>query len=357
MSESTALAPAPAPLAPMVYDRGFLPASVVVERTKRVREVMEAVMKTGVHFGTIPGTQKPTLYQPGADVIAVTFRIAPKIANVEDLSIPGECVRYRVTVRGIHQQTEEFLGEGTGECSSDEEKYRWRKPVCDQEWHEAPEDRRREKWFSGQKPWKGKQIRTSPADVANTVLKMAVKRGKIAMILNVTAASDVFSQDLEDLSKELVEQLADEGQTPPAVAQPRPTGPAAATAPATSQPDAKKAAEAPAVNLAGQAPVPAAPRTKFRRDNVRVLKVEPRQTTGKPAVVDPTTGEEREPAKPPRQYWLVTISTNEQFVTWSTTALAALEGAAKVDAPVDLDCITNNPPSVPTIEKVVEVGG
>ncbi|MTV64573.1 hypothetical protein GM539_14660, partial [Streptococcus pneumoniae] len=42
---------------------------------------------------------------------------------------------------------------------------------------------------------------------ANTVLKMACKRAKMAMVLNVTAASDCFSQDLEDLDDVLREHL------------------------------------------------------------------------------------------------------------------------------------------------------
>jgi hypothetical protein len=54
------------------------------------------------------------------------------------------------------------------------------------------------------------QIRTEPADLANTALKMACKRAKIAMVLNVTAASDMFSQDLEDLDAELVRHLAED---------------------------------------------------------------------------------------------------------------------------------------------------
>lgn len=209
--DETSIALAPTTDASTVIDRGTLTTAEVIERTRKIREVMEAVMKPNVHYGVIPGTSKPTMYQPGADVLAVTFRIAPTIAHVEDLCAHDE-VRYRVLVRGVHQVTDEMLAEGTGSCSSNEEKYRWRKPVCDAEWEETDSDRRRNKWAKGQggKAYQTKQIRTSPVDVENTVLKMAVKRAKIAMILNATAASDVFSQDLEDLSDELRESLSDE---------------------------------------------------------------------------------------------------------------------------------------------------
>jgi len=83
-----------------------------------------------------------------------------------------------------------------------EEKYKWRKPVCDQEFDEAPEDRKRLVWKKGydNKPdYQLKQVRTQPADLANTILKMANKRSLVAAVLNTTAASDIFTQDIEDI--------------------------------------------------------------------------------------------------------------------------------------------------------------
>lgn len=163
-----------------------------------IQEVMKAVMKDGTHYGTIPGTPKPTLYKPGAEKIFMTFRIAGK-PEVEDLSTSDE-IRYRVTFNASSQAASLFLGAGNGECSSDEEKYKWRKPVCDEEWEEAAEDERREVWKkSGGKAAKIKQVRIRPADIANTILKMATKRAMVAACLLVTAASDVFDQDIEDL--------------------------------------------------------------------------------------------------------------------------------------------------------------
>ena len=225
-----------------VIDRGAaLQTAEVIERTKKIREIMEAVMKPNVHYGIIPGTGKPTMYQPGADVLAVTFRIAVTIPVITDLSTDDE-VRYRVTVRGVHQVTQDMLAEGVGSCSSSEEKYRYRRPVCDQEWEETATDRRREKWQKGAKaPYQLKQIRTHPVDVENTVLKMATKRAKIAMILNATAASDVFAQDLEDLSEELRESLTDEQPAAP-VPQPKRKEKAAET-PAPPPPDPEPTAE------------------------------------------------------------------------------------------------------------------
>ena len=80
-----------------VIDRGALPVAEVTGRVRRIQEVMKALMKDGTHYGTIPGTPKPTLFQPGAELLCMTFRVAPE-PQVEDLTT-GDAVRYRVTVR------------------------------------------------------------------------------------------------------------------------------------------------------------------------------------------------------------------------------------------------------------------
>jgi len=192
-----------------VYDvavRESTPLTAVQIRAQvnLIQEVMQAVMKKDVHYGVIPGTPKPTLYKAGAEKILSTFRIGVE-PETEDLS-NYETAHYRVKAKGFDQKTGALLGVGVGECSSDEEKYKWRRPVCDEEFNETPDDRKRIVWKrgSGNNPnYQQKQIRTNPADVANTILKMAKKRAQIDLTLTVTAASDVFDQDLEDLPEEL----------------------------------------------------------------------------------------------------------------------------------------------------------
>lgn len=169
------------------------------QRVNLVQEVMQGIMKRETHYGTIPGTQKPTLYKPGAEVLCVTFRVAQEY-KIEDLSIQG-VARYRITCVGRHQLTGGALGEGVGECSSSEEKYKWRGVICKAELDATPENLRRKKYYKNGNTVD--QVRTEPADLANTILKMACKRAMIAMTLNVTAASDIFTQDIEDLPEEL----------------------------------------------------------------------------------------------------------------------------------------------------------
>ena len=195
-----------------IYDAKPLTATEIKEQVQVIQQVLRAVMIEGIHYGTIPGTPKPTLYKPGSEKILTTFHIGvdPR-EEITDLST-ADTVRYRVFVKGFSQGTGNTIGVGCGEASSEEEKYKWRKPVCDAEFDETPESRRRIVWKKGNPAYQQKQVRTNPADVANTILKMAKKRSQIDMTLTATAASDVFDQDLEDIPEEIREGMADGAQ-------------------------------------------------------------------------------------------------------------------------------------------------
>lgn len=172
-------------------DDAPLTASNIRANVNLIQEVMRDVMQDGTHYGIIPGCKKPSLWKPGAEKIMATFRIAAEPV-VEDLSSP-DIFRYRVTVKG-YSASGAMLGAGIGECSSDEDKYRWRAPKP-KEFENTTDDRRRIKYEAD---GEAKQVRTNPADVANTILKMAKKRALVDMVLTVTAASDIFTQDIED---------------------------------------------------------------------------------------------------------------------------------------------------------------
>lgn len=196
----------------MAVETNQFSAIEIRQRVNLVQEVMRSIMKSDTHYGVIPGTKKPSLYKPGAEVLCVTFRIADKY-EVEDLTIDG-MARYRVRCIGIHQVSDTVLGEGLGECSSHEEKYKWRGAICSEEFDLTPENLRRLKFSKwNNKIEKKQQIRTESADQANTILKMACKRAKIAMTLNVTGASDIFTQDIEDIPEEL-RSAAGDGSAP-----------------------------------------------------------------------------------------------------------------------------------------------
>jgi hypothetical protein len=182
-----------------------LSATDIRQQVNTIQHVMKEVMIKDTHYGVIPGTKTPSLYKPGAEKIMATFRLSAD-PEVNDLS-DGDQIRYQVKVRLV-SPTGIFVGAGIGECSSNEEKFKWRNAVCNEEFDEASPDRKREKWNKGYQnspAYKRKQIRTEPADLANTVLKMAKKRALVDAVLTATAASDIFTQDIEDLPPEYID--------------------------------------------------------------------------------------------------------------------------------------------------------
>lgn len=212
-----ALMPATSHAPLTVIDRGgvqVLSIHAMQQRAALVLELMANVLEEGKDYGKIPGTDKPCLFKPGAEKACMMFQLAAERPTIDDLS-SGDEIRYRVHVP-IVAPDGRVLAVGIGEASSNEEKWRWRKPVCDEEWQETDAALRREKFFKKKDGgfYKGKQIRTSPADIANTVLKMAHKRGYIHGTLLATAASSVFNQDLEDFTRELQESLLEGDDAP-----------------------------------------------------------------------------------------------------------------------------------------------
>lgn len=192
-----------------VYEEKPLTVHDIREQINLIQEVMRTVMQEGQHYGKIPGAgDKPTLFKPGAEKIMSTFRLSAD-PEVVDLS-HDDVIRYRVKVR-LTTKSGIFFGAGLGECSSEEDKYKWRMAASDDEWEAMSETNRRIKYMRGIQL---RQVRTNPYDLANTILKMAKKRALVDAVLTSTAASDIFTQDIEDMPEELFERgKASEGST------------------------------------------------------------------------------------------------------------------------------------------------
>ena len=173
--------------------------AVLQARIEKMQDIMKRVMKKDTHYGVVPGCKKPSLWQPGQQLLSVAFKIGYE-PEVERIETEDRHITYRTKTRVFDQITGITLGYGIGECSSAEEKYAWKRCYIEEEFNDTPIEQRRIKYSEYQgKVQKTNQIRTNPADVANTILKMSAKRSKIAGCLDVVAASEVFTQDIEDL--------------------------------------------------------------------------------------------------------------------------------------------------------------
>lgn len=186
-----------------------LPATIleIEEQVQLIQQLLRKVMRQDVHYGTIPGTDKPTLYKPGAEKIGLTFRLAASF-DVQSVNLPGGHREYTVTCR-LTARDGTPVGEGIGVCSTMEGKYRYRwdatgAPVPSEYWDTRDQSLLGGPAFVARKVKGTWQIfqrvdYDNPADYYNTVAKMAKKRAHIDAILTSTAASDIFEQDLDDL--------------------------------------------------------------------------------------------------------------------------------------------------------------
>ena len=177
-----------------------------------VQSVMRDVMQIGEHYGTIPGTKKPSLFKAGAEKLSFTFRMAPEF-EIKRIDFENGHREYDIVCRLASIETGKFLGSGVGLCTTMEKKYRYRdeyRPTGKQV-PKAYWDNNRDKTAlpPGTVPRKidGKwllcvSIQAENPDIAdtyNTVLKMAKKRAFVDAVLQVTSASDIFTQDVEDI--------------------------------------------------------------------------------------------------------------------------------------------------------------
>ncbi|WP_089610071.1 hypothetical protein [Dehalobacterium formicoaceticum] len=167
------------------------------------KSFFESVMEKDVDYGTIPGTQKPSLLQPGADKLSNLYGFSKMIEEKQEKK-DYDTGHYDVTVkvRLIHRGSQIIAGEGEGSCSTYESKYRYRWVP---EWEllsSIDKDSLDYKEKIG-KNGQFKVYRVENEDLFsqwNTVLKMATKRAFVAAILSATGLSGLFSQDDDDFN-------------------------------------------------------------------------------------------------------------------------------------------------------------
>lgn len=135
------------------------------QRLAQLQDFVKEVMIEGVDHGTIPGTPKPTLYQPGAQKLCEIYGLAPEFeftSRREDWENGFLAYEARCTL--ISRRDGGKVGTGIGACNSQESRYKKR----------------------------------SAADLQNTLMKMACKRALVHAVLGATRSAGIFTQDIED---------------------------------------------------------------------------------------------------------------------------------------------------------------
>ncbi len=199
----------------------------VLNQVKSIQSLMSKAMKDGEHFGKIPGCgDKPTLLKAGAEKINFMFRLSAHY-TITEKELPNGHREYQIVTDLIHIPSGKSFGQGVGSASTLETKWRYRNQVTKLDEPIPPDYRQNKNHYkelgfickqeNGEWGWYKKERieHDNPADNYNTVLKMAKKRSLVDASLTSTAASDIFTQDVEELVENGIIEPKPETQKPP----------------------------------------------------------------------------------------------------------------------------------------------
>lgn len=172
----------------------------------QLRECMRAVLRENTDYGTIPGMgDRPALFKPGAEKLLQWFGFGHTMERT-DTERDGDGKRlgitYRCTViKGLPGQTV-VVASCEGYAGYDEDKY-----YTSAEDATAKEQANARRYSRDVNLLKCREYRAP----WNTMMKMAEKRALVGAAIQATAASGLFTQDIEDIA-------------PPAPEEPKFTG-------------------------------------------------------------------------------------------------------------------------------------
>jgi len=174
-------------------------------QTEQLNELYRGLMQEGTDYGKVPGTDKPTLLKSGAELLRLRARLAPQFTvDNTGTDLKGGVFNYEVACELYRDG--DYIGGGVGSCNSLESKYRYRWVFESQLPKGIDKDTLPSKKFQKNNRWyvTYRVENDNPQDLANTILKMAKKRAFVDAILTVTGASRIFTQDVEDLTENVI---------------------------------------------------------------------------------------------------------------------------------------------------------
>lgn len=155
--------------------RGRIAPEALRAEVEEIKTLMRSVLEEGVDFGRIPGTPKPTLFKSGAEWLLRWARLGHRLERVDterDAEGRPYGTTYRCTIF-VLGEPDSAVATCDGYCGYDEP---------DREAH-----LNRSNKPIPRAPW-------------NTIIKMASKRALVGATLQATAASGLFTQDVEDMA-------------------------------------------------------------------------------------------------------------------------------------------------------------
>jgi len=91
--------------------------------------IRDQILRPGIDYGAIPGTDKPALKKPGAERLCSAFQFNPRfetITAIERWDGNEPLFFYRIRCSLVHIESGLEIATGVGSCNSRETKYRWR---------------------------------------------------------------------------------------------------------------------------------------------------------------------------------------------------------------------------------------
>lgn len=182
-------------------------------QTNAVAETMQKIsifqnliqknLKEGHDYGTIPGTQKPTLLKPGGEKILMLMGVTSEYEITERIQDYDNGF-FAFTVKAVLSKNGQKITEGLGHANTRESRYtnRWvtEKKIPEGIDKTTLKTREKESKFKEGETYTEYLIENSDSyTLANTVLKMAKKRAQIDAVLTIASLSEIFTQDMEDL--------------------------------------------------------------------------------------------------------------------------------------------------------------
>lgn len=165
-------------------------------------DFVSQAMSEGTDYGIIPGTQKQSLWKPGAEKLLRLFGMSASfelLKEVEDFDKPFFYYKYRCTL--THVQSGMVVGNAERSCNSHEKKYRFiKKPekwATDEEKSRAIRKEKNKKFNSYDLV-----LEKTPAEAAddvNTVQAMAQKRAMVAVTSQALSATEIFGEETADV--------------------------------------------------------------------------------------------------------------------------------------------------------------
>lgn len=258
MSESLMLAPSVA-LSPIgdssaIYALAAMPEEQFAAHLRmlkvareRTQMIFKSLMVVGTHYDTVPGAKRPSLWLPGAEVLAQSFRLVPEytreIVYGDGVTAPAVVVTTECRLH-FGDLDGPVVGTGGGACSSWEKKYRYR--VADRSCPSCGvvgtvKKSKADKnggWYCWSKiggcgatfkegdaavedQISGQEENPDPHEQIQTFVQMSRKRAYIEGVRTTTAASDLFTLPYPEESAATgrkVETPKARQQAPPAAA-------------------------------------------------------------------------------------------------------------------------------------------